>query len=187
MCKRLRSRISSYLTYLRLWSFLRRRVTGRIKLRGILSEIRIHPSFRCDGDIWLGVYGERGRIEIMSGVSASGPLVVTAIDHIVVGQGALFGPNILITDHYHGNPRDAEHRRLTPSKRPLYGVGPIILGTDVQIGANAVILSPSEVGDGAIIGANAVVKGSVPRMTIFAGIGRTGGRSSERGKAISND
>lgn len=48
--------------------------------------------------------------------------------------------------------------------------GDIVIGNDVWIGYNAVILSGVTVGDGAIIGTNAVVTKDVPPYTIVGGV-----------------
>jgi acetyltransferase-like isoleucine patch superfamily enzyme len=149
---------------------LRHRVTGRLKLRGDVGRIDIHPSFRCDGDLWIGVHSAQGRITIAAGVSASGPLVVTAVRHLTIGAGTLCGPNVLITDHYHGNTHDAAHRDMVPSARPLHSPGEIVICDNVQLGANVVVLAPAHIGQGAIIAANAVVKGTIAAMAIHKGL-----------------
>lgn len=154
------------------WFALRRCVTGRIKLRGDLRRIRIDPTFRCDGDIWLGVYSDEGAITICSDVSASGPLAITVTKSLRIGKNTLFGPNVLITDNYHGNLRDSEHRDMPPSRRPIYSPGEIFVGSNVHFGANSVVLSPANIGDGAIIAANAVVKGDVVSMSVYKGINK---------------
>lgn len=48
--------------------------------------------------------------------------------------------------------------------------GDIVIGNDVWIGYEAVILSGVTVGDGAIVGARAVVTNDVPPYTIVAGV-----------------
>lgn len=157
---------------LRWWLFLRRRVTGRLKLRGDLQGLSIHPSFRCDGDLWLGIHSAEGRIIIGEHVSASGPLVITAVKPLIVGPGVLFGPNVLVTDHYHGDVGRTDHRAMRPADRPLHAPGSILIEQNAQCGANSVILSPARIGEGAVIGANAVVKGEVPALAVHVGLGR---------------
>lgn len=170
LLNRVRRRIRSLGAHVRCWMFLRQRVTGRLKLRGDAGRITIHPSFRCDGDLWLGVYSDVGSIRIDAGVSASGPLVITAIRPLRIGTGTLFGPNVLITDHYHGDPHDPAHRAMLPSDRPLHSPGEIIIENGVQLGANSVVLSPATIGHGAIVAANAVVKGNVAALSICTGL-----------------
>lgn len=168
--QKLRDRARRTLEHARCWLLLRSRVTGRLKLRGDVGRIVVHPSFRCDGDLWLGVHAAAGRIVVESGVSASGPLVITAVRELRVGANTLFGPNVLITDHYHGDARKAEHRHMVPASRPLHSPGAITIEEGVQLGANSVVLSPATIGAGAIVAANAVVKGEVPRMAIYKGL-----------------
>ena len=176
----LSERIRARVAIVRCWLFLRRRVTGRLKLRGRVGGLSVHPSFRCDGDLWLGIHSEQGEIVVGAGVSASGPLIVTAVRRLQIEPGVLFGPNVLITDHYHGNPRDPADRATPPSRRPLHSPGPIEIGTDVQVGANAVILSPATIGARAIIGANAVVKGDVPPDSVYTGLTPAGLRTEQK-------
>jgi acetyltransferase-like isoleucine patch superfamily enzyme len=47
--------------------------------------------------------------------------------------------------------------------------GDVIIGNDVWIGTEAVIMSGVQIGDGAVIGARSVVTGNVPPYAIFAG------------------
>jgi acetyltransferase-like isoleucine patch superfamily enzyme len=162
-------RIAAMYAKLRLWIFLRPRVTGRIKIRGNVANIKLHASFRCDGDLWIGVYSSEGELVIDSDVSASGPLVVTAIGSLRIKSGVLLGPNIVITDHYHGDLHNADHQAQSPSDRPLYTRGPIFIDQDVLVGANSVILSPSNIGRRAVIGANSVVKNNIVPNTVFIG------------------
>lgn len=178
---RLGGRLGRAWSRLRCWWRLRRCVTGRIKLRGDVSRISIGPGFRCDGDLWLGVHSGEGAIVIGPGVSASGPLVVTAIRPLRIGAGTLFGPNVLLTDHYHGDVHDPAHRALLPSDRPLHSPGPIEIEEGVQLGANAVVLSPARIGSGAVVAANAVVKGHVAANTIHTGIAAQRARSGQKG------
>jgi acetyltransferase-like isoleucine patch superfamily enzyme len=139
-------------------------------LRGAVGRIDIHPSFYCDGDIWLGIYSKNGAISIGENVSASGPLTITAIDIVSIGPGTLFGPNVFITDHYHGDHRNHKNMELSPSDRPLYSTGPVSIGRDVLFGANSVVLSPAEIGHHVVVAANAVVKGGVPDRSIYTGL-----------------
>ena len=48
--------------------------------------------------------------------------------------------------------------------------GEIIIGNDVWIGSNAVILPNCNIGDGAIIGAGAVVTSNIEPYTVVGGI-----------------
>jgi acetyltransferase-like isoleucine patch superfamily enzyme len=158
------------LRYINLRNKLYRQVGGRIKLQGNLNKIYFHKSFKCDGDLWLAVYDPIGSIIIDENVSASGPLIITAVDKVIVREGVLFGPNVMVTDHYHGNPKDPTTFHTAPSERRLHSNGPIQINNNVQIGANTCILSSSTIGEFSIVGANSVVKGEFPARAVLGGV-----------------
>jgi acetyltransferase-like isoleucine patch superfamily enzyme len=162
--------VQNRLQWLGWWIWLKRRVNGRVKLRGNLGGLSIAPTFHCDGDLWLGIYSHEGNIVIGSDVRASGPLVITAIRRVTLGAGVLLGPNVMITDHYHGDPKDENIFNLSPSSRSLHTRGPIDIEDDVQIGANTAILSPAHIGRAAILGANSVANGVIESRKIYAGL-----------------
>jgi lipopolysaccharide O-acetyltransferase len=45
----------------------------------------------------------------------------------------------------------------------------VVIGENVWIGDNSVIIGPATIGTGAIVGANSVVRGVVPSNTIVVG------------------
>jgi serine O-acetyltransferase len=76
---------------------------------------------------------------------------------VVVHRRTVIGNNCEIAQH------------VTIGGRGGYYEVPII-GNDVYIGASATILGPIKIGDGAIIGANAVVLRDVPPHAMVAGV-----------------
>lgn len=172
LATRIKRRLRGDWDRLRVRLYLRKRVSGRIKLRGNVNHLSIDPSFRCDGDLWLGVYSDDGCIVIEADVSASGPLTITAIRQLRVGAGTLFGPNVFVTDHYHGDRHDASHINRSPSSRPLHSPGPVEIGQNVLLGVNSVVLAPALVGNNTIIAANAVVKGTIAPNSVHIGLAR---------------
>ena len=57
----------------------------------------------------------------------------------------------------------------TPIREQTIEVKPIIIGTDVGIGADSIILPGVKINDGSIVGAGSVVTRDVPPHTIVAG------------------
>jgi acetyltransferase-like isoleucine patch superfamily enzyme len=96
---------------------------------------------------------------------------ISSIASISIGSHTLFGSRIYVSDHNHGiykgdtqsSPDEA------PAHRLLGGGGPVVIGANVWIGDNSVIIGPATIGRGAIVGANSVVRGEVPANTIVAG------------------
>ena len=49
-------------------------------------------------------------------------------------------------------------------------IAPVMIGEDVWLGANVTVLKGSVIGDGAVIGAKALVKGTIESNAIAVGI-----------------
>lgn len=94
---------------------------------------------------------------------------ITAINGIYIGDGLRTGMNVLISDNGHGNTSDVKTLMLNPNLRPIFSKGPIKIGRNVWIGEKASIMAGVTIGDGAVIGANAVVTHDVPPYSIVAG------------------
>jgi lipopolysaccharide O-acetyltransferase len=96
---------------------------------------------------------------------------ISSIASIVIGSHSLFGSRIYVSDHNHGiysgEPQSSPEE--APAHRLLGGGGPVVIGENVWVGDNSVIIGPATIGRGAIIGANSVVRGMVPSNTIVAG------------------
>ncbi|MDQ0427428.1 acetyltransferase-like isoleucine patch superfamily enzyme [Planomicrobium stackebrandtii] len=80
---------------------------------------------------------------------------------ITIGDGALIGHNAVLATLNHD---------INPKKRSTMHPGPITIGKDVWIGANATVVPGVEIGDGAIIAAGAVVTQNVPPNVIAGGV-----------------
>ena len=96
---------------------------------------------------------------------------ITAINRIEIGDGCLTGKWITISDNSHGK-TDLDSLSIRPVLRPLYSKGPVIIGKNVWIGDKATILAGVTIGDGAVIGANAVVTKDVPAYSVVVGTDR---------------
>jgi maltose O-acetyltransferase len=84
---------------------------------------------------------------------------------IEIGSDCLFGPNVGIYDHDHRSD-DATRPIWTQAHR----VEPVVIGSNVWIGANVVITAGARIGDRAVVGANSVVTGTVESGTMVGGV-----------------
>jgi len=83
---------------------------------------------------------------------------------ILIGDDVLFGPEVVVT---------AANYRFNdgaPVTKQLMEEGDVVIGDDVWIGARAIILPGVTIGDGAIIGAGALVRSDVPPFAIAVGV-----------------
>jgi acetyltransferase-like isoleucine patch superfamily enzyme len=88
--------------------------------------------------------------------------IIGAGGGVRIGRNVMLGGHLLAEDHAFSDP-----------DRPIYDQGVrrhgIVLGNDVWIGTNAIVLDGVEIGDGAIVGAGAVVTRDVPPRAIAVG------------------
>lgn len=84
---------------------------------------------------------------------------------ITIGKFCAIGPNVLMrtSDHKFDNPNaNIRGQGHNPAS--------ICIGDGVWIGANAVILGGTHIGNGAVVGAGAVVTKDVPPMAVVVGV-----------------
>ncbi len=150
-------------------------VLGTIKLRLLFyRNIRFSGIQRIHHSVQI--YGrKRGSVMLGKQVSALRGCILVAVggelklgDHchfsencsvvchesITIGTHCLFGPNVMVYDH--------DHRFGTKGVLDGYKTSPITIGDNCWIGANAVILRATHIGEGCVIGAGTVVKGDIP-------------------------
>ena len=93
---------------------------------------------------------------------------IGAIHRVIIKDQCLLGSHVMIIDHSHGK-NSLEELSIHPSERDLYSKGEVIIGERVWLCENVVILQGVHIGDGAVIGANAVVTKDVPANCVAAG------------------
>jgi len=99
----------------------------------------------------------RGHAEVSIGDHAylNHGCMIVSHEKITIGKGVQFGPNVMVYDHDH----DRSGRRTDGSGKLKFKTSPIVIGDNVWIGANTVILRGTVIGDNCVIGAGSVIKG----------------------------
>ncbi len=93
---------------------------------------------------------------------------ITCINKIIIGKNVLMGRRVLITDNSHGK-SDKSLLITPPTSRPLYSKGFVVIEDNVWIGDQVCIMPGVTIGQGSIIGANAVVTKSIPPYCVVCG------------------
>lgn len=105
------------------------------------------------------------KIKIGNNVGISGATIY-ARKSIEIGDNTLIGGNVKILDNdFH--PIDIEARNADDKEK--IGVRPIKIGKNCFIGCNSLILKGTELGDGCVVGAGAVVSGKYEDNCVIAG------------------
>jgi len=117
------------------------------------------------GPVLLTTMGD-GIIEIGDYFGASA-VVISSRSKVTIGNHVMLGGNVRIYDHdFHS--MDAALRRTTDDCNRCE-TKPVVLGNDVFIGADAMILKGVTLGDRVIVGAGSVVTKSFPSDVVIAG------------------
>lgn len=103
-------------------------------------------------------------IEIGKNVFFNRNVIVACRQRVVIGEETVIGPNVCIYDHDH---RFNATGRVKESAENPYKLGDVVIGRNVWIGAGAIILRGTTIGDNAIIAAGAIVKGDVPEACLL--------------------
>lgn len=109
---------------------------------------------------WLATEGTAGRLTIGSRIYVGHRCHFHSIDPITIGDGCVFADNVFVASTDHGR----------VDRHAVVGTGPIVIGDDVFLGQNAVVLGGVSIGDGATVAAGAVVTRDVPAGSIVGGV-----------------
>lgn len=147
-----------------------------------LSHMAIGPDFHARDFLWLEAVvsyserpgGERFEPRLTIGASArlSDNVHIACLHRVTIGKHLLCGSRILISDHAHGEYGEGaveSEPAIPPVQRPLTSNAPVEIGDNVWLGDGVAVLAGAQIGDGCVIGANAVVTGPIPAGTIAVG------------------
>ncbi len=156
------------LIYLRAW-FPRAQFGARNDIRAGL-KLRLTPDAHFQT-------GEACVLDFDTTIECSGDLTIGARvifghhctlgckERIEIGDDCLFAEMVSIRDHDHN------FARLdVPIREQGATCAPIVIGHGVWLGAKVTVLKGVTIGDGAIIGANAVVTRDIPPFAIAVGV-----------------
>lgn len=102
------------------------------------------------------------RMEIGDNTSLNHGCIFTAHKKILIGKDVQFGPNVQIYDHDH------DFRVENGLKDQKYRTSDVLIGNNVWVGANVVILRGTKIGDNCVIGAGAIIQGEFPNNTLIS-------------------
>jgi acetyltransferase-like isoleucine patch superfamily enzyme len=108
-------------------------------------------------------------ISIGDNVILNSDVHIGAINKIEIHDNVLIASRVFITDHFHGDTQISS-LKVPPADRPLISKGPVVIHKNVWIGEGASILPGVTIGEGSIVGTNAVVTKSFPSFSIIAGV-----------------
>lgn len=112
------------------------------------------------------------KISIGKNVSFGTDAHIACVAGIEIGDNFLAGSRVTIIDHDHGIYAGLNEFHSMPSSPPANRnlfYSPVVIGNNVHVGENSIILKGVTIGDGAVIAAGSVVVSSISPNTISAG------------------
>ncbi|HUW28686.1 MAG TPA: acyltransferase [Sulfuriferula sp.] len=133
-------------------------IFGRFDVRG-QGSITIERGCRLI-DVSLHV---QGALHIGANGFLNGTSIV-CMNSVIIGNDCLLSDAYITDTDFHNI--EPELRHAPPSVKV---VRPITIGRNVWIGDRGVVLKGSRIGDDAVVGSNAVVRGSIPPRSVCLG------------------
>lgn len=139
---------------------------GRIRIGDDLHMVSSAPRSaitlfsRCGLTAYPGA-----EIVIGDGVGLNGT-TITSKKRICIGDGTMIAPNVIIVDSDFHVPWPAEDRWTSNTAAADREV---VIGRNVWIGMNTLVLKGAVIGDNSIIGAGSLVTGEIPANAVAAG------------------
>jgi acetyltransferase-like isoleucine patch superfamily enzyme len=135
--------------------------------KNISGNVIIGKNFTYDAFCHITANGDNSVIRIgdNSGVSTNVIINADMGGTIKIGNNVLIAPNVVIRAANH----NYKKRRLL-IKNQGHTPGIIIIGNDVWIGVNSVILPDVYIGDGVVIGAGSVITKDIQPYLVVAGV-----------------
>lgn len=130
------------------------------------TKIVIGPGCMIDAFVKIKPAGGSGDLVLGNNVYLNSGCVLYTGNGIVIGNDVLVAANCTFASSNHEFSESARPIRLQGFKSSRGG---IVIGNDVWIGANTVLLDGSRIGDGAVVAASSVVRGTVEPYTVCGG------------------
>jgi virginiamycin A acetyltransferase len=130
------------------------------------SRIIIEDEVVIDAFVKIKPSGGSGDVVIGRGTVINSGCVLYTGNGISIGRNVLIAANCTLapTNHAFGDPdKPIREQGFQPSR------GGIVIGDDVWIGANCVLLDGATIGSGSIIGAASLVRGTLPPFCVAVG------------------
>ena len=143
-------------------------VRNPINIR-IGDDFYAEDNFRIETYSKYGIYTYSPQLIIKNNVAFGYRCHLGCINKIEINENCLFGSNIYISDHFHGEISEME-LMVIPLERKLFSKGPIIIGKNCWIGDNVCIMPNVKIGDNVIVGANSVITSDIPANSVVAGV-----------------
>jgi carbonic anhydrase/acetyltransferase-like protein (isoleucine patch superfamily) len=137
---------------------------------GNLHQVKLGKGVIINRDCWIIVIGGLGddrsiKLDIGANAGIGMGATISAAKSVVIEEWAVLARNVYISDHGHA----FEDVSRPISVQGITEPAPVRIGRATWLGQNAVVLPGVTIGEHCIIGANSVVKSSIPPYSVAVG------------------
>ncbi len=103
----------------------------------------------------------------------NGPITIKGNNKVIIGKYCALGSNIkIISENHNVNFANIQIRlqKLLLNKAFFTDKSPVIIGNNVWIGDDVIILTGAKIGNGAVIGAGSIVTKPIPPFSVAVGV-----------------
>ena len=136
-----------------------------------LQQVKVGNGVIINRDCWIGVVSDPDdevvvKLTIGDGAAIGMGSTISAALSVTIEEDVLLARNVYISDHSH-----AFEDITRPIKdQGITGASPVRIGRGTWLGQNAVVLPGVDIGEHCVIGANAVVRTSIPAFSVAVGV-----------------
>jgi len=131
------------------------------------TPIRIGARTMIDAFVKIKPAGGSGEVVIGEDCAINSGTVIYTGNGVRIGDAVLIAANCTLAPTNHAfadTSRRIRDQGFLPSK------GGIVIGDDVWLGANVVVLDGADIGEGCVVAAGSVVRGKLEPYSIYAGV-----------------
>lgn len=143
--------------------------------RHVSRQIHLGSDAYIGRNAWININSARARLTIGAGSVIGNDLTVTCGESVTVGEGVLMSARIALLDQLHdydewlapqlrGEPGPPRFSWAMTEARPVH------VGSGTWLGIGVVVLPGVTIGEGCVVGANAVVTTDLPDYSIAVGV-----------------
>lgn len=130
-----------------------------LMLQGV-ARISIGDGVIIRDGAWLATEGARASLTVGSGSYIGHRCHLHSIDPVRIGRRCVLADNVFVASTDHGR----------SDRHTVHGTGSVVVGDDVFLGQNVVVLGGVRIGDGATVAAGAVVTRDVAPGVLVGGV-----------------
>lgn len=152
-------------------------ISGAFKTIG--AGARVCPPLRCSGlhritvgngtiihrDCWLQTIGDSAVLDIGCFAGIGMGASISAAERITIADHVILGRNVYIADHAHA----FDDISVPISTQGINNLAPVSIGRSTWLCQNVVILPGVSIGQHCVVGANSVVRSSIPDFSVAVG------------------